>query len=92
MGSLLAVALPPLPEVRAGDDLASLIADSLRAAVAADATLAPQRTDVLVVTQKVVSKAEGCVVDLTTIIPRPEAVDFASKWDRDARQVEVVLR
>jgi coenzyme F420-0:L-glutamate ligase/coenzyme F420-1:gamma-L-glutamate ligase len=31
-------------------------------------------------------------VDLTTIEPRPEAVDFAAKWDRDARQVEVVLR
>ncbi len=91
MGSLLAVALPALPEIRAGDDLASLIADSLRAAVAADATLAPQRTDVLVVTQKIVSKAEGCVVDLTTITPRPEAVEFAAKWDRDARQVEVVL-
>jgi coenzyme F420-0:L-glutamate ligase/coenzyme F420-1:gamma-L-glutamate ligase len=45
-----------------------------------------------VVTQKVVSKAEGCVVDLTTIEPRPEAVDFAARWDRDARQVEVVLR
>ncbi len=92
MGSLLAVALPALPEVRATDDLASLIADSWRAAVAADATLAPRRGDVLVVTQKIVSKAEGCVVDLTTITPRPEAVDFAAKWDRDARQVEVVLR
>jgi coenzyme F420-0:L-glutamate ligase/coenzyme F420-1:gamma-L-glutamate ligase len=91
LGSLLAIALPALPEVRAGDDLASLIADSLRAAVAADASLVPQRTDVLVVTQKIVSKAEGCVVDLTTITPRPEAVDFAAKWDRDPRQVEVVL-
>ena len=46
----------------------------------------------LVVTQKIVSKAEGCVVDLTTITPRQEAIDFAAKWDRDARQVEVVLR
>ena len=46
----------------------------------------------LVVTQKIVSKAEGCVVDLTTITPRPEAVEFAQRWDRDARQVEVVLR
>ncbi|MCJ7712535.1 MAG: coenzyme F420-0:L-glutamate ligase, partial [Chloroflexi bacterium] len=48
--------------------------------------------DVLVVTQKVVSKAEGAVVDLRTVTPRPEAVAWAEAWDRDARQVEVVLR
>ncbi len=48
--------------------------------------------DVLVVTQKIVSKAEGAIVDLTTIEPRPEAVAFAEAWDRDPRQVEVVLR
>src|SRR6185369_6899141 len=53
----------------------------------------PARTDdVLVVTQKVVSKAEGATVDLTSIEPRPGAVAFAQRWDRDARQVEVVLR
>ena len=92
MGSLLVVPLPALPEIRAGDDLSALIADSWRAAVAEDPTLAPRPGDVLVVTQKIVSKAEGCVVDLTTITPRQDAIDFAAKWDRDARQVEVVLR
>ncbi|MGI8928204.1 MAG: coenzyme F420-0:L-glutamate ligase [Candidatus Limnocylindrales bacterium] len=92
MGSLLVVPLPALPEINAGDDLAALIADSWRAAMAVDATLAPRREDVLVVPQKIVSKAEGCVVDLTTITPRQEAIDFAKEWDRDARQVEVVLR
>ena len=51
-----------------------------------------RRDDVLVVTQKVVSKAEGALIDLTTIEPRPEAVEFAARWDRDPRQVEVVLR
>jgi coenzyme F420-0:L-glutamate ligase/coenzyme F420-1:gamma-L-glutamate ligase len=81
-----------LPEVRPGDDLAALIADAWLALVTEDPSLAPRRGDVLVVTQKIVSKAEGCVVDLTTIEPRPEAVEFAAKWDRDARQVEVVLR
>jgi len=45
-----------------------------------------------VVTQKVVSKAEGALVDLTTVHPRPEAVAFAERWDRDPRQLEVVLR
>jgi len=85
---LLVVPLPALPEIHAGDDLAALIADSWRAAIALDATLAPQRGDVLVVTQKIVSKAEGCVVDLTTITPRQEAIDVAREWDRDARQGE----
>jgi len=44
------------------------------------------------VTQKVVSKAEGALVDLTTIEPRAEVVEFAKRWDRDPRQVELVLR
>ena len=92
MATLLCVALPALPEIREGDDLAALIADSWLAAARDDDTLAPRAGDVLVVTQKIVSKAEGCVVDLTTITPRPEAVEFAAKWDRDARQVEVVMR
>jgi coenzyme F420-0:L-glutamate ligase/coenzyme F420-1:gamma-L-glutamate ligase len=89
---LLAVALPPLPDVHAGDDLAALIAEAWRAAIAQDPDLAPVVGDVLVVTQKVVSKAEGAIVDLRTIEPRPEAIVFAERWDRDARQVEVVLR
>lgn len=89
---LLAVALPPLPEVRPGDDLGGLIVDAWRTLLASEPDLAPQPGDVLVVTQKVVSKAEGSIVDLRTIEPRPEAVAFAERWDRDARQVEVVLR
>src|SRR4051812_12199997 len=92
MPTIIAVPLPALPEVKPGDDLAQLIADVWRALVASDENLAPRSTDVLVVTQKIVSKAEGCLVDLTTIEPRPEAVEFAANWERDARQVEVVLR
>ena len=92
MNRLLAVALPPLPEVRPGDDLPALIADAWRAGMGEDPELAPIPGDVLVVTQKVVSKAEGAVVDLGTVTPRPEAVAFAERWDRDPRQVEVVLR
>ena len=84
-----AVAIDGLGEIVPGDDLPALIADALAAAT----HLAPIRDDdVLVVTQKVVSKAEGAIVDLTTVQPRPEAVAFAERWDRDARQVEVVLR
>ncbi|MGZ6256662.1 MAG: coenzyme F420-0:L-glutamate ligase [Candidatus Limnocylindria bacterium] len=76
-----------IPEIRPGDDLASLIAAAL---VAADIGL--QVDDVLVVTQKVVSKAEGRVVDLSTITPRPEAQEWAEQWGKDARQVELVLQ
>ena len=47
--------------------------------------------DVLVVTQKIVSKAEGAVVDLTGVVPGAEAIEFAERYDRDPRQVQVVL-
>lgn len=87
-GRVEVVALAALPEVGPGDDLATLIGDAL----AATGGLLPLRDrDVLVVTQKIVSKAEGAVVDLRTVVPRPEAVAWAAAWDRDARQVEVVL-
>jgi coenzyme F420-0:L-glutamate ligase/coenzyme F420-1:gamma-L-glutamate ligase len=94
--TLLAVPLPPEPgwppEVVPGDDLGALLVDAWQRAAASDPSLAPRGTDVVVVTQKVVSKAEGRVVDLTTVQPRLEAVEFAERWDRDPRQVEVVLR
>jgi coenzyme F420-0:L-glutamate ligase/coenzyme F420-1:gamma-L-glutamate ligase len=83
------IALAGLPEIRAGNDLAGLIGDGLRATAGC---LPLHDDDVIVVTQKVVSKAEGAVVDLTAVEPRPEAIEFASRWDRDPRQVEVVLR
>jgi len=92
MTRLTAMALPPLPDVRPGDDLAALLAEALREGAAADPELTPRAGDVLVVTQKIVSKAEGRIVDLRTVEPRPEAVAFAERWDRDARQIEVVLR
>jgi coenzyme F420-0:L-glutamate ligase/coenzyme F420-1:gamma-L-glutamate ligase len=76
-----------IPEVRPGDDLASLIAEALAAG-----GIGLTDDDVLVVTQKVVSKAEGRVVALATVEPRPEALDWANRWGKDARQVEVVLR
>ncbi len=88
-GRVEVVALDGIPEVVPGNDLARLLGDAI------DRTpgLAPLRADdVLVVTQKIVSKAEGAIVDLTTVEPRPEAVAFADQWDRDPRQVEVVLR
>ena len=83
------IALADIPEIAPGDDLAAILGDAIDRSTG----LLPLREDdVLVVTQKIVSKAENAIVDLTTIGPRPEAVAFAERWDRDARQVEVVLR
>jgi coenzyme F420-0:L-glutamate ligase/coenzyme F420-1:gamma-L-glutamate ligase len=82
------VPLDGIPEIEPGDDLAARIGDAIETTPG----IAPLRDDdVLVVTQKVVSKAEGAIVDLTTITPRPEAVSFAEAHDRDPRQIEVVL-
>ena len=69
-----------LPEIREGDDLAALIAE--RAAL--------KDGDVLVVAQKVVSKAEGRVVRLAEVVPSEEATKIAG--DSDPRQLEVILR
>ncbi len=89
---LLAVALPELPEVQPGDDLGRLIAEAWWQLVTDEPGLAPAPGDVLVVTQKVVSKAEGRIVRLADVEPRPEAVAWARAWAKDERQVEVVLR
>lgn len=81
------IPLEGIPEVRPGDDLAALIAGSL-----AGHAIGLEADDVLVVTQKIVSKAEGRVVELASVTPRPEARDWAARWGKDARQVELVLR
>ncbi len=83
------VALEGMPEIQPGDDLPALIVGSIRRTAGVE----PLRSDdVLVVTQKIVSKAENAIVDLTTVTPRPEAIEFAERWKRDPRQIEVVLR
>ena len=81
------IPLAGIPEVRPGDDLAALIEAALAAA-----GIGLEADDVLVVTQKVVSKAEGRVVELASVTPRQEAVDWAERWGKDARQVELVLQ
>ena len=83
------LALDGIPEIRQGDDLGAFIGNALGRTSGA---LPLGLDDVLVVTQKIVSKAEGAVVDLTGVVPRPEAVAFAERYDRDPRQIEVVLR
>jgi coenzyme F420-0:L-glutamate ligase / coenzyme F420-1:gamma-L-glutamate ligase len=48
--------------------------------------------DIVVITSKVVSKAEGCAVELDDVEPSPFAVSWAERWEKDPRVVEVVLR
>ncbi len=79
--------VPGLPEVQPGDDLAGLIAGALGRA---GMDLRPG--DVLVVAQKVVSKAEGRIVDLATVKPGPEALRLAAECEKDPRLLELVLR
>ena len=87
MSRIELIPLEGIPEVRAGNDLAALIA-----AAAESTGIGLQPGDVLVVTQKVVSKAEGRVVELASVEPSDFAVAWAERWAKDARQVELVLR
>ena len=82
------VALGGIGEVAVGDDLGVLVGDALESE---EGLLPLERGDVLVVTQKIVSKAEGAVVDLRTVTPSPEALAWGAAWSRDPRQVQVVL-
>lgn len=76
------LALPGLPEVRPGDDLAQLIL-----ATGVELT----GSDVLVIAHKVVSKAEGRIVDLADVTPGGRARQLAADHGKDPRHVEVVL-
>ena len=87
MSRIELIPLEGIPEVRPGDDLGALITGALSMS-----GIALEDGDVLVVTQKVVSKAEGRLVELASIEPSPFAVDWATRWEKDARQVELVLR
>lgn len=89
---LVALPVPGIGEVHPGDDLAALIGSAIDDASRKDHEYRPRAGDAIVVTQKIVSKAEGKIVDLSTIKPRPEAKQWAKEWGRDARQVEVVFR
>jgi len=78
-------ALPGLPEIRPGDDLATLLAE------AANAIGGLRPTDVLAVAHKVVSKAEGRVVALGAVFAGWEAREMAGEHGKDARHVQVIL-
>lgn len=80
-------AIADIPDIQAGDDLAQCIVDALSAA-----HLAVNNTDILVIAHKVVSKAEGQLVDLATIKPSKTAQELGQRTAKDPRKVEVILQ
>src|SRR3984885_1743147 len=86
MNSLEIIALEGFPLVRPGDDLIELIASAF---MRNDVT--PRAGDVLVVAQKIVSKAEGRMVDLAAVEPSAKALTLVAEVEKDPRLVEVIL-
>jgi coenzyme F420-0:L-glutamate ligase/coenzyme F420-1:gamma-L-glutamate ligase len=81
------IGIAGMPEVRPGDDLAALILEAARGQ-----GVRIEDGDVLVVTQKIVSKAEGRLVHLRQVEPSARAQEMASRTGKDARLLEVILR
>jgi coenzyme F420-0:L-glutamate ligase/coenzyme F420-1:gamma-L-glutamate ligase len=79
--------LPGLPLVAPGDDVPALVARALSAA-----GLSVSDGDVLVVTSKIVSRAEGRFVELGSVEPSPRAIELAREVRKDPRSVELILR
>jgi len=86
MTQLVLTALPNIPLVQRGDDLAAIILRGLR-----EANLALEDGDLLVLAHKIVSKSEGRMVRLQDVTPSPRAVELARPSGKDARFCEVVL-
>ncbi len=85
--ALLVLPIPGLPRIAPGDDLGRHLATAI-----AQSRVGVKQGDILVVCQKVVSKAEGRVVDLSTVTASPAAQRWAQRHGKDARVVELVLR
>ena len=85
-GPVTLTPLPGIPIVREGDNVAHLVGDAIDGA-----GIAPADFDVVVVTQKIVSKADGRRVRLADVEPSSRAIDLAASLDKDPRLVEVVL-
>jgi coenzyme F420-0:L-glutamate ligase/coenzyme F420-1:gamma-L-glutamate ligase len=87
MNAISIIPIPGIPQIHPGDDLTALILDAID-----KEKIGVENGDILVLCQKVVSKAEGAVLDLKTIEPSPFSEQIAGMWEKDPRMVEVVLR
>jgi len=81
------LAIPQMPHIQPGDDMAQLLVSALAAA-----GFQLHDGDVLVIAQKVVSKAEGRSVRLADVVPGEQALEVAAQIDKDPRLVELILR
>ncbi len=84
--AVIYTAVPDFPMIAPGDDLAALIDDAIRRA-----GMTIVAGDILVIAQKVVSKAEDRFVDLRDVTPSARAIDLAAAVDKDPRLVELIL-
>ena len=80
------LALEGVPDISEGDNLCGIVLDAYSAS-----GLAPAAGDILVVAQKIVSKAEGRQVALASVSPSPEAERLAAETEKDARVIELIL-
>ena len=87
MATLTLTPVEGMPLVKQGDNLAQLLTRALEAV-----GLGLAHGDIVVICQKIVSKSEGRLVDLKEVEPSELAINFAKRWDKDPRAVEVVLR
>jgi len=87
MKQLSLTAIEGLPMIKKGDDLARLIVDAIDRS-----GLQLQTRDIVVICQKAISKSEGRVVDLKQIEPSEMARQYAARWEKDPRAVELVFR
>lgn len=87
MNNLVLTPLPDIPMVHTGDDLVQIIEAGLL-----KANLLLQSGDIVILAQKIVSKAEGRWINLVTIHPSEQARELARQIEKDARLVELVLR
>ncbi len=87
MTALTLFTLDHLPDIRPGDDLAALMIDAL------ESQQRPlQQGDILVIAQKVVSKAENAIVHIDSLTPSDNALSLAAELNKDPRKVELVLQ
>lgn len=85
--TLILTPLPDIPVIEAGDALGAILLASLE-----KASIQLQDGDILVLAQKIVSKAEGRLVDLNDVVPSPAAFDLALDVEKDPRLVELILQ
>ena len=85
--AILIMPIPGVPAIQPGDDLGEILVSAIEGA-----RVGAKAGDILVVCQKVVSKAEGRVVALSSVEPSPFAAEWAARHEKDPRVVELVLR